>query len=71
MLSWFLKGLQLKKGGIRGNSGFGLAIFQKNMQHLVARRAEIVAAKSHVDFSKGLPTQAATFAATVTGLQRF
>jgi hypothetical protein len=70
-VSWFFKGLQITKGGICGNSGFGPTIFQKVLQHLVARRAEIVAAKSHIDFSKGLPTQVATFAATVTSLQRF
>ncbi len=69
-VSWFSKGLKLTKGGICGNSGFGLAIFQKDLQHLVARRAEIVAAKSHIDFSKGLPTLVARFA-TVTSLQRF
>jgi hypothetical protein len=45
--------------------------FQKNLQHLVARSGAILAVKLHIDFSKGLPTLVARFAATVTSLQRF
>jgi hypothetical protein len=60
------KMIKLTKGGICGNSGFGLAILQKNLQHLVARRAEIVAAKGCP-----MPTLVARFVGTVTCLKQF